>query len=86
MNANLDGSYHVKFDDGDVDPNVKDCTYGPMQDWDMSLVTDLSWLFENKAVSADLSNWDVSRVTTMKHSALIINFNPFFILYLFFLV
>ena len=26
INANLDGSYHVKFDDGDVDFNVKDCT------------------------------------------------------------
>ena len=43
-------------------------TYGPMKDWDMSLVTDLSRLFYGKAVAADLSNWDVSRVTTMKES------------------
>ena len=42
--------------------------YGPMKDWDMSLVTDLSRLFYGKAVAADLSNWDVSRVTTMKES------------------
>ena len=62
-------------------------TYGPMQDWDMSLVTDLSRLFEYKnSLTADLSNWDVSRVTAMEKSALIINFIPFFILYLFSLV
>ena len=43
-------------------------TFGPMKDWDMSLVTDLSRLFYGKAVAADLSNWDVSRVTTMYES------------------
>ena len=53
--------------------------FGPMKDWDMSLVTDLNYLFDSKnLLTADLSNWDVSRVTTMKSSALIINFNPFF--------
>ena len=44
-------------------------TYGPMEDWDMSQVTDLSYLFYLKQTSnADLSNWNVSRVTTMKSS------------------
>ena len=44
-------------------------TYGPMKDWDMSLVTDLSFLFFNKGtMNADLSSWDVSGVTTMRGS------------------
>ena len=43
--------------------------FGPMKDWDMSLVTDLNYLFDSKnLLTADLSNWDVSRVTTMKES------------------
>ena len=41
-------------------------TYGPMKDWDMSLVTDISYLFYYKeTMNADLSSWDVSRVTTL---------------------
>ena len=44
-------------------------TYGPMKDWDMSLVTDMSQLFRLKrTMNADLSRWDVSSVTTMKKS------------------
>ena len=44
-------------------------TYGPIKDWDMSLVTDLSYLFYNKrTLNADLSNWDVARCTTMAYS------------------
>ena len=41
-------------------------TYGPIENWDMSLVTDISYLFYNKGtMNADLSSWDVSRVTNM---------------------
>ena len=41
-------------------------TYGPMNAWDMSEVTDISYLFYNKQTwNADLSNWDVSSVTDM---------------------
>ena len=44
-------------------------TYGPMKDWDMSEVTDISYLFYGKGtMNADLSSWDVSRVTTMQGS------------------
>ena len=44
-------------------------TYGPMKDWDMSLVTDIYYLFYNKkSMNADLSSWDVSGVTTMSYS------------------
>ena len=44
-------------------------TYGPMKDWDMSLVTDISFLFYEKGtMNADLSSWDVSRVTNIHAS------------------
>ena len=44
-------------------------TYGPMKDWDMSLVTDISLLFYEKGtMNADLSSWDVSGVTNMRQS------------------
>ena len=44
-------------------------TYGPIENWDMSLVTNLKYLFYNKrAMNADLSSWDVSGVTNMQNS------------------
>ena len=44
-------------------------TYGPMKDWDMSSVTDISWLFyQKRTMNADLSSWNVSSVTTMRNS------------------
>ena len=44
-------------------------TYGPMKDWDISEVTDISYLFNQKGtMNADLSSWNVSRVTTMSNS------------------
>ena len=56
-------------DELDADGSGTHPTYGPMKDWDMSLVTDLSSLFSGMyLLTADLSNWDVSRVTTMKES------------------
>jgi surface protein len=47
--------------------------YGPIQAWDTSLVTDMSYLFRNKvAFNADIAAWDVSKVTDMESS----KFNP----------
>jgi len=44
-------------------------TYGPIENWDVSLVTDISQLFRDKGMmNADLSRWDVSSVTTMYNS------------------
>ena len=44
-------------------------TYGPMKDWDMSEVTDITNLFYDKgSMNANLSSWDVSRVTNMESS------------------
>jgi len=41
--------------------------YGPIEDWDTSLVTDMSWVFHNKLnFNENLSGWDTSRVTTMR--------------------
>ena len=41
-------------------------TYGPMKDWDMSLVTDMSGLFYGAtAFNADISNWNTDLVTNM---------------------
>ena len=59
-------------DDMDATGSGTHATYGPMKDWDMSLVTDLSYLFYQSkhkgTINADLSSWDVSRVTTMQSS------------------
>ena len=41
-------------------------TYGPMNTWDVSLVTDMSNVFIHAdKFNADISGWDVSSVTTM---------------------
>jgi surface protein len=40
--------------------------YGPIEDWDTSLVTDMSYLFSGKSTfNADISKWNVSKVTNM---------------------
>ena len=41
--------------------------YGRIEDWDVSRVTDMEQLFQNKTwFNADLSKWAVSRVTNMR--------------------
>ena len=41
-------------------------TYGPIENWDVSEVKDMSLLFYQKGtMNADLSSWDVSSVTNM---------------------
>ena len=43
--------------------------YGPIENWDLAVVTDISYLFQHKGtMNADLSSWDVSRVTNMQGS------------------
>ena len=41
--------------------------YGPIGDWDVSRVTDMSGLFKDKnSFNDDISRWDVSNVTNME--------------------
>ena len=44
-------------------------TYGEINTWDVSLITDISELFRNKSTfNDDISNWDVSNVTSMNNT------------------
>ena len=49
------------------DPTEATRIYGPISSWDVSRVTDMNRMFEERTRSfnGDLSNWDVSRVTDM---------------------
>ena len=40
-------------------------TYGPVADWDVSAITDMSFLFSG-FFNSDISSWDTSGVTTMR--------------------
>ena len=49
-----------------ADPTAATATYGPIADWDVSAVTDMSELFSGLALfNADISSWDTSAVTNM---------------------
>ena len=49
-----------------ADPTAAIATYGPIANWDVSAITDMSWLvYQLKNFNADISNWDTSSVTTM---------------------
>jgi hypothetical protein len=44
-------------------------SYGPIEDWDTSFVTDMSWLFYLKrGFNANISAWQVGKVTNMIRS------------------
>ena len=51
---------------------IGDCSevpYGPIRDWDVSAVTDMSQMFHGaSAFNQDLSKWDVSAVTNMGYT------------------
>ena len=48
------------------DSDSASSTYGDINTWDTSLITDMSYLFHNKPTfNGDISDWDVSCVTDM---------------------
>ena len=48
--------------------NGNSTKYGPVSNWDTTLITDMSGLFANKqSFNYDISNWNTSSVTTMEN-------------------
>ena len=50
-----------------ANPTAATVTYGPIADWDVSAITDMSDLFDGYDFNADISNWNTSSVTDMSH-------------------
>jgi surface protein len=51
-----------------ADPTAAIATYGPIANWDVSAITDMSWLFLDLTnFNTDISSWDTSSVTDMSY-------------------
>ena len=49
-----------------ANPDAATATYGSIAGWDVSMITDMSNLFDELTnFNADISSWDTSKVTTM---------------------
>jgi surface protein len=66
LTAITDANIQTAVDLWVSDPSAATTTYGNISDWDVSQVTDMSYLFHNKTTfNDDISNWDVSKVTNI---------------------
>jgi surface protein len=64
--AIIDANIQTAVDLWVSDPSAATTTYGNISTWDVSQVTNMSYLFSNKTTfNDDISNWDVSNVTDM---------------------
>ena len=62
----LEGGIRTAVELWCTDPAAAKAQYGPIASWDTSEITDMDWLFNNKAdFNGDISRWDVSSVTDM---------------------
>ena len=51
-----------------INPGESFNLHGYIENWDTSLITDMSFLFSmNKTFNSDISRWDVSKVTNMTY-------------------
>ena len=64
--ANMAGLFRGDTED-DIDKitNIKNEYNGDISQWDVSHVTNMSWMFCNSVFNRDISEWDVSGVTNM---------------------
>ena len=50
----------------DANPTAAIAKYGPIAKWDVSVITDMGYLFNKlRNFNADVSSWDTSSVTSM---------------------
>ena len=65
-NPDHDGGIRTAVGAWLADPAEAKARYGPIASWDVSEVTDLSWLFRRAtSFNGDLSRWNVSNVEDM---------------------
>jgi surface protein len=68
INPDHDGGIRTAARVWFADPAAAKARYGLIASWDVSEVTDLSYLFERQAgFNEDLSRWDVSNVVNMSY-------------------
>ena len=76
MDSAFEGAYNMIYNADDI-PDLSGITNmsrmfagaihfdGDLSDWNVSGVTDMSWMFRNTPFNSDLSDWNVSGVTDM---------------------